>query len=76
VIFPITKHPKSFMWESSILQINCRTLTTTYKMTESLGSVSYHTCFSNIQGVSKKSFIILKAYINLFRGHVQCFELS
>jgi hypothetical protein len=28
-----------------------------------------------IQGVSK-SFTTLKAYINLFRGHVQCFELS
>jgi hypothetical protein len=28
-----------------------------------------------VQGVTKKSFIILKAYINVFRGHVQCFEL-
>jgi beta-glucosidase/6-phospho-beta-glucosidase/beta-galactosidase len=28
-----------------------------------------------IQGVSK-SFIALKTFINLFRGHVQCFELS
>jgi hypothetical protein len=24
----------------------------------------------------KKSFTTLKAYVNLFRGHVQCFELS
>jgi hypothetical protein len=24
----------------------------------------------------KKSFTTLKAYINLFRGHEQCFELS
>jgi hypothetical protein len=33
------------------------------------GSFHYTGCF-------KKSFTTLKAYINLFRGHVQCFELS
>jgi hypothetical protein len=27
-------------------------------------------------GCIKKSFTTLKAYVNLFRGHVQCFELS
>jgi hypothetical protein len=27
-------------------------------------------------GCFKKSFTTLKAYINLFRKHVQCFELS
>jgi hypothetical protein len=27
-------------------------------------------------GCFKKSFTTLKAYINLLRGHVQCFELS
>jgi hypothetical protein len=27
-------------------------------------------------GCFKKSFTTLRAYINLFRGHVQCFELS
>jgi hypothetical protein len=26
--------------------------------------------------VLQKSLTTLKAYINLFRGHVQCFELS
>jgi hypothetical protein len=31
---------------------------------------------SNNTGCFKKSFKTLKAYINLFRGHVQCFELS
>jgi hypothetical protein len=31
--------------------------------------------WSAIQGISKKSFTTLKAYINLFRGHAQCFEL-
>jgi hypothetical protein len=29
-----------------------------------------------VQSVSKMSFTALKACINLFRGHVQCFELS
>jgi hypothetical protein len=29
-----------------------------------------------IQGLSKKSFTILKAYIYLFRGCIQCFERS
>jgi hypothetical protein len=32
------------------------------------GGVCYTGCF-------KKSFATLKTYINLFRGHVQCFEL-
>jgi hypothetical protein len=27
-------------------------------------------------GCFKKSFTVLKADINIFRGHVQCFELS
>jgi hypothetical protein len=37
----------------------------------------YYTLFvyRHIQGVSKK-FTNLKAYINVIRGHVQCFELS
>jgi hypothetical protein len=29
-----------------------------------------------IYRVFQKRFTTLKAYINLFRGHVQCFELS
>jgi hypothetical protein len=27
-------------------------------------------------GCFKKSFTTLKEYVNLFRGHVQCFEMS
>jgi hypothetical protein len=30
----------------------------------------------NNNGCLKKRFTTLKAYINVFRGHVQCFELS
>jgi hypothetical protein len=38
-----------------------------------------HSCLLNFilnAGYFKKSFTTLKAYINLFIGHVQCFELS
>jgi hypothetical protein len=31
--------------------------------------ITYERCF-------KKSFTTLETYINIFRGHVQCFELS
>jgi hypothetical protein len=31
--------------------------------------------YGSMQGVLKKSFTTLEGYINLFRGHVQCFEL-
>jgi hypothetical protein len=33
-------------------------------------------CMTRYAGCFKKSFTTLKAYINLFRGLVQCFELS
>jgi hypothetical protein len=32
--------------------------------------------FTSYKVYFKKSFTTLKAYINLFRGYVQCFELS
>jgi hypothetical protein len=36
---------------------------------------SFRYDFPDIQ-CFKKSFTTLKAYVNLFRGHLQCFELS
>jgi hypothetical protein len=33
-------------------------------------------CAETYTGCYKKTFTTLKAYINLFRGHAQCFEQS
>jgi hypothetical protein len=47
-----------------------------FSITFVLTFTSRWSCDRHIHGCFKKSFTTLKAYINLFRGHVQCFELS
>jgi hypothetical protein len=41
-----------------------------------LGQLRFNATCTGNAGCFKKSFTSLNAYINLFRGHVQCFELS
>jgi hypothetical protein len=41
-----------------------------------LGQLRFNVTSTGNAGCFKKSFTTLKACINLFRGHVQCFELS
>jgi hypothetical protein len=38
--------------------------------------IADHIVRTEYAGCFKKSFTTLRAYINLFRGHVPCFELS
>jgi hypothetical protein len=41
-----------------------------------LGYLRFNVTSTGNAGCLKKSFTTLNAYINLFRGHVQSFELS
>jgi hypothetical protein len=41
-----------------------------------LGYLWFNATSTGNAGCFKKSFTTLRAYINLFRGHVQCFQLS
>jgi hypothetical protein len=41
-----------------------------------LGYLRLNVTSTGNAGFFRKSFTSLEAYINLFRGHVQCFELS
>jgi hypothetical protein len=41
-----------------------------------LGELRFNVTSTGNAGCFKTNFTTLKAYINLFRGHVQCFELS
>jgi hypothetical protein len=41
-----------------------------------LGKLVFNVTSTGNAGCFKNSFSPLEAYINLFRGHVQCFELA
>jgi hypothetical protein len=54
--------------------LNCHNVA---KHTEfNLGLLRLNATFTGNAECFRKSFTTLKACINLFRGHVQCFELS
>jgi hypothetical protein len=46
------------------------------ELCDALCKTSYNICLFALYRVFKKSFTTLKGYINLSRGHVQCFEMS
>jgi hypothetical protein len=60
---------KEIMWED----VKCTQLAQNMVRSRACVNTSF---LLDTTGCFKKSFTTLKEYIHLFRGHVQCFEMS